>query len=106
MPEAARKAKRKAKLKSRSEEMHFLRQRFCHAMRVAAAREDGCMGHAILKAWQNCIQTEAGARRSRAPSTKWYLPQLQTCWSAEHGCVVHLAQRAEGYSLPEVSRDP
>ena len=27
-------------------------------------------------------------------------------WSAEHGCVVHLAQRAEGYSLPEVSRDP
>ncbi|CAK8987623.1 unnamed protein product, partial [Durusdinium trenchii] len=63
MPEAARKAKRKAKLKSRSEELRSLRQRFCHAMRVAAAREDGCMGHAILKAWQNCIQTEVRERR-------------------------------------------
>eukprot|EP00435_Cladocopium_sp_Y103_P059968 s419_g21.t1 len=61
------KAKRKALRKHRSFEdaidLRSLRSKICQALRVAAAREDGCMGHAVLKVWQSYVQQAKDRQR-------------------------------------------
>lgn len=58
------KAKRKALRKHRSfEDLRSLRSKICQALRVAAAREDGCMGHAVLKVWQSYVQQAKDRQR-------------------------------------------
>ncbi|CAJ1390770.1 unnamed protein product [Effrenium voratum] len=54
------------KLKQRwAEDLRSVRGRLCRAMTVACAREDGCMGHAVLKAWQRHVAEAHAARAAR-----------------------------------------
>lgn len=58
------KSRRKALRKHRSsEDLRSLRSKICQALRLAAAREDGCMGHAVLKVWQSYVQQQVKDRQ-------------------------------------------